>query len=561
MPLAFSLNPSRGSAAENRQRTSPNQPRSNRPFKAVGSDSSSASDNPAIKSPEGRSTKIIERRSPTSLEREKKRSIKMTDLEAQLLQLQGDLKKTKDQLISSESRKMRAQQEVQATKKQLEEFSTAEESRLFELRKISQERDRAWQSELEAIQKQHSVDSAEIQRLRMQLELVLKAQAAREKQFDEERLELEELKQDMADALSTIEDLKSRLRGSEKAEADAKALFEEAKQQLEASKGTIDTLLTDGSKLMDSFSLVVKELEESRARVKSLEEMVKSSQKLGTKELRSALGETEIMFFEEQILRIIQINYATESMEKMKIDSDQRETKLKTALESTKSEVILLKANLFDKDAEIRNLSDVNKKLQMELDREKMIQKESTLDSNIKEGLKAEATKLKEKLTDISEENEKLKLEIINREIENCKAHEEAVNDAKLARDREEAALMKLKTASEKAEENGKREAAAVEKLNKALETKSEMEAELRRVRVQAEQWRKAAEAAMAVLTVGNNNGGFLERTESLDSKSHSVAKKLMTTFPFSDDLGDDESASRKNSTTMLKRISGMWKK
>ena len=46
-----------------------------------------------------------------------------------------------------------------------------------ELRKISQDRDRAWESELEAVQKQHSMDSAtlasavnEIQKLKVQLE-------------------------------------------------------------------------------------------------------------------------------------------------------------------------------------------------------------------------------------------------------------------------------------------------------------------------------------------------------------------------------------------------------
>ena len=46
-----------------------------------------------------------------------------------------------------------------------------------ELRKISQDRDRAWESELEAVQKQNSMDSAtlasavnEIQKLKVQLE-------------------------------------------------------------------------------------------------------------------------------------------------------------------------------------------------------------------------------------------------------------------------------------------------------------------------------------------------------------------------------------------------------
>jgi hypothetical protein len=44
----------------------------------------------------------------------------------------------------------------------------------------------------------------------------------------------------------------------------------------------------------------------------------------------------------------------------------------------------------------------------------------------------------------------------------------------------------------------------------------SKMEAELRKIKVQSDQWRKAAEVAAAMLSA-RNNGNFMERTGSLD--------------------------------------------
>ncbi|XP_078435616.1 interactor of constitutive active ROPs 5-like isoform X2 [Wolffia australiana] len=129
-------------------------------------------------------------RSPAS-ELQKKRAAKVSDLETQLAQTQEELKKTKEILCSAEQDKRRAIQEAEAVKKlylalvskleekqrELVEFSASEDARIQELRRLSQERDRAWQSELQAVQRQSSVDAAalasainEIHRLRLQLE-------------------------------------------------------------------------------------------------------------------------------------------------------------------------------------------------------------------------------------------------------------------------------------------------------------------------------------------------------------------------------------------------------
>lgn len=441
--------------------------------------------------------------------------MKLSELESQLSQLQDELKKAKEQLHSSENSRKRAMQEaeearaqaaeasaqVRDSQAQLAELSSVEETRIFELRRLSQERDRSWQSELEAMQKQHEADSAalvaamgEVHRLRVQL-----AGAARA-----------DRKQEVAEALATVDELKAKLTASEQAEAQARALHEECKQQLEASRATIDSLLTDGSKLMDSFSLVVTELEESRAKLKALEEEVAETASAKAAagqsctcsdseaaELRSALEDVEARFQEEKILSTVETQCAYELMDQIKVESDLRHGKLATALASAKSEVMFLKASLFDRESELRRAQDATKKLQDDA------RTNSTADE------------LKAQLQGALQENGQLKLELRQYESEKVPAKSEADAAAEAAK-------------------------------------KGETEAELRRLRVQAEQWRKAAETAMALLTVGKGgNGKILDRGESLDGGKYAGLY---------DELDDDAAAARKNGN-VLRRISGMWKK
>ncbi|KAL5229317.1 hypothetical protein ABZP36_017582 [Zizania latifolia] len=483
--------------------------KTSRPARAAGTDS--AADRPSTKSPTGRSPKV-ERRMTMGAEREKRRPpTKVSELESQLSQLQDELKKAKELLLSTEHSKRRALQEaeearaqaaaasarVRDSEAQLAELSSAEEARILELRRLSQERDRSWQTELEAMQKQHSADSValvaamgEVHRLRVQL-----AAAARA-----------DRKQDVVEAMATIDELRVKLKASEEAGAQARALHEECKQQLEASRATIDSLLTDGSKLMDSFSLVVKELEESRAKVKVLEEEIaETTAKAGERcncsvsedgELRSELETAEARFQEERILSTVETQCAYELIDQLKTESDLRHGKLAAALESAKSDVIFLKASLFDKDSELRLALDANKKLQ----------DETRTDSA--------DNQLKEQLQGALQENGQLKLELQQYASEK----------------------VSVKTESDSAAEAAK---------------KAEMEAELRRLRVQAEQWRKAAETAMALLTVGKGgNGKVVDRSESLEGGKYAGLW---------DEL-DDDAAARKNGN-VLRRISGMWKK
>uniref|UniRef100_A0A0A9CIU1 Interactor of constitutive active ROPs 3 n=1 Tax=Arundo donax TaxID=35708 RepID=A0A0A9CIU1_ARUDO len=314
-------------------------------------------------------------------------------------------------------------------------------------------------------------------------------------------------RQDVVEALATMDGLRVKLKASEEAEAQVRAMHEECKQQLEASRATIDSLLTDGSKLMDSFGLVVKELEELRAKVKALEEeMAETSSKAAGEhcnfsgseaaELRSELEAAEARFQEEKILSTVETQCAYELMDQIKMESDLRHAKLAAALESAKSEVIFLKASLFDKDSELRRALDANKKLQAE----------TRTDST--------AAELKEQLQGALQENGQLKLELQQYESDKGSTRTPEADAAEAAK-------------------------------------KGEMETELRRLRVQAEQWRKAAETAMALLTVCKGaNGKVVERSDSWEGGKYAgLCEEL-----------DDDAAARKNGN-VLRRISGMWKK
>ncbi|KAI0508063.1 hypothetical protein KFK09_014197 [Dendrobium nobile] len=65
------------------------------------------------------------------------------------------------------------------------------------------------------------------------------------------------------------------------------------------------------------------------------------------------------------------------------------------------------------------------------------------------------------------------------------------------------------------------------------------------------DQWRKAAEAASAILTSGNDGRNIV------DSNKNSISGKL-TNLLFFDDL-DDESLKKNN--TLLRKIGEFWKK
>lgn len=602
-------------------------PRAVRQLKTATLEADSAtSSNQATRTPKERSPKVVERRSPRSPLSEKKRPSRISELESQISQLQEELKKTKDQLNFSESCKNKALQDAEESKKQLcdissklddsqeriLELSASEDSHVTEFRGVSEERERALQSELEVIQKQRSVDSAalasaldEIQRLKTELEMVAQSDAAQTKNAESANMELQSLKGNLADTLSLVENMKTQLKDCKESEAQAQALVNETLLQLGTAKATVEALRLDGMKAVEVYSSITSELHQSKERVNLLEGLVskletdlshaggnkipnpsddkdlelETGPHQKTKEanqleeelstlryeighLRSALEAAESKHREDHAESTVQIKSAYELMEQMKSASGAREAVLEAELNKARADIEDLKAHLMDKETELQGVLEENEGLSSKLENTLSLQKESTLERELKK-LREELSEVKANLMDketelqhISEENKTMKLELKKRETDKAKMNDEEVAQVEAARAAEREALTKLSFMMEEAEKSNRRAARVTEQLEAAQATSTEMEGELRRLKVQSDQWRKAAEAAAAMLSSGNN-GKFMDRTGSLDSSYDPVTGRMSS--PYAEDMDDD--MLKKKNGNMLKKIGVLWKK
>lgn len=538
-------------------------------------------------------------------------------MESQISQLQEDLKKANSELQSSESCKKQAQQDAEESKKQLlalsskleesqqhiPELCISEEARVIKLQKISQERDQAWQSELEAVQKQHSVDAAalasavdEIERLKLQLEMVAVSEADQTKHAELVNEELQSLKQNLAETLSLVANMKTELKDCKESEAQAQAQVGQTLLQLESARRTVEALSSDGMKAMEAYNSIASELDQSKARVSLLEEIVsklkadlnnvssnnelekefgEKQESMGSNEieaelytlksevkrLKSTLETAETKYHEEKIQSTVQIRSAHELVEQMRSASSQREGELEAELKKTKAGVEALKAHLMDKETELQCISEENEGLNLKLKNSLSCQREYELERELKElkehvaDLKAHLMDKETELQSISEENEVLRVKVNKTDTDKSKAHDEVVAEMEAARCAEREALMKLGIVMEEADKSSKRVARVTEQLEAAQAASAELEAELRRLKVQSDQWRKAAEAAAAILSSGN--GKLMERTVSMDSNYNHVAGKLGS--PYSEDMDDD--MLKKKNGNMLKKIGVFWKK
>ncbi|CAJ1968469.1 unnamed protein product [Sphenostylis stenocarpa] len=608
-------------------RKCPASPQTARKLKTPGSDTDSVSSSPkpGSKTPKNKSPKVAERKSPRSPISEKKRPSRVQELESQLVHLEEDLKRTKDQLNSSESWKKKAQQEAEEAKKQVSaiskeleesqqqllELSASEEERLQELRKISQDRDRAWQSELEAVQKQHSMDSTalvsamnEIQKLKIQLERVRESEAVHISNAESDNAEIEDLKMELDEALALVEKLKNEVSDCKESESRALEVVGKTQMQLEAANKTVEAFQLEGVQASEAYKSLALELEQSRVQVKSLEELVRKLQadlvdganknmsgpvnevehelapknveneeicqlkaelvsaKSEAAQLKSALDVSEVRYQEEYIHSTLQIRSAFEQLEHVKSESSQKQAALNVELKKAKADMEELRERLMDKESQLQGLSEENEVLMSRIKQNQPSETESESMVELKK-LDADMAELKERLLDretelqnVTEENNALKMEIKRVELEKSKIPEEAVASAEAARTAEREALMKLGYITEEADKSNRRVEQVTEQLDATQAANSELEAELRRLKVQSDQWRKAAEAAAAMISTGNN-GKFVERTGSLDSSYNSINAKMSS--PYSEDT-DDDSPKKKN-TNMLKKIGVLWKK
>ncbi|XP_024013830.1 interactor of constitutive active ROPs 5 isoform X2 [Eutrema salsugineum] len=242
-----------------------------------------------------------DRRSPRIPLNEKKRTGRIPELESQISQLQDELKKAKEELNRSEALKKEAQEEAEETKQQLMEINASEDSRIEELRKLSQERDKTWQSELEAMQRQHGMDSAALS------SAINEVQKLKSKLFESE---------------SELEQSKFETKSLEKL---VRQLEEERRSSRDSSSSSMEV-----EKLKEAMNLARNEISQ----------------------LKSAVEVAETRYQEEYIQSTLQIRNAYEQTEAVKSRYSQRETELVEELKRTKAEVEVLRKGLVDEKKE-----------------------------------------------------------------------------------------------------------------------------------------------------------------------------------------------------------------
>ncbi|XP_023544325.1 interactor of constitutive active ROPs 2, chloroplastic-like [Cucurbita pepo subsp. pepo] len=571
------------------------KPRPTRQLKASGSDSVSASGSPLppSKMTKERSPRPVVTKSVQSSVLEKKRPNRVSTMESQIAQLQDELKKAKDQLNSAELGRRRAKEEAEEGRQQLEamsleleesrqqllELSASEDERIQELRKISQDRDRAWQSELEALQKQHLMDSAalgaamnENQKLKLQLERIAGMEVNHSRHAESAQAEIHSLRIELKETLSLVEELKSKLCEYEDSEAQSLEDQKKTQMELETANETIETLRSEGTNAMKAFSSVSLELEQSKEKVASLEALVskyqvdlaeidkkhledqsenKNSEKdeeeteyinqLKTElncvrsemgQLKLALDAADRRYQDEYLRSTIQIRSSYEELESVRSESRLREAAFEAELVRAKAQIEQLRTDLEDKEAQLLSIAKEKETSNMN-QRSKESERESDDNTEQLKKLEADIEELKASLLDketelqgIIEENDMLRVDIQKMETGRKMANGETTD---LEEPANEETLNKLGSVNEN----------------------SEMEAELRRLRVQLEQWRKAAEAAAAMLSPGK------------DGKLVDISGPIDSNYPhgslYSEEL-DDDSPKKKN-INMLKKIGVLWKK
>ncbi|XP_019433286.1 PREDICTED: interactor of constitutive active ROPs 2, chloroplastic-like isoform X2 [Lupinus angustifolius] len=434
----------------------------------------------------------------------------------------------------------------------------------------------------------------EIQKLKIQLERACESEATQTYNVESAHAEIQDLKMELAETLSIVEKLKNEASGCKESESKALEVVSKMEMQLETANKTVETLRLDGIKATEAYESLALELEQSRAQAKSYEGLVNklqadlasaanknilgptnekgltreneeinhlkselNSAKSEVGQLKSALDVAQVRYHEEYIQNTLQIRCAFEHLERAKSESGQREAELYEELRRAKADIEELRENLLDKESQLLSISEEKGVLNSRIEENPCSEREYELVMELKT-LDDDISELKEKLLDretqlqnITTENGMLKMEM-KKDLGKSKTADEA--DSATAAEQE--ALEKLGCTTEEANEINRRVARVNEQLDAAQAANSELEAELRRLKVQSDQWRKAAEAAASMLSPGNN-GKFVERNGLLDSSFNSVTGKVNS--PYSEDM-DDDSPKKKN-TNMLKKIGVLWKK
>lgn len=521
---------------------------------------------------------------------QKKCQNKISELESQISVLQKDLKKAKEQLHSSKSRKDRARvdAEVSSAPSNVKEHrpSSLEQGHPKELQKRAQEDDQSLHSASEVTEKSETVDSVTLamvnvtQQLKLKLQVVDESKAFQTKHAKSANEKHSQLKNLLSEIHSLMASMKNQLQDCEVSETQVQALISETAVQLETAKEMAELLGFDSTRAFEDWNSVTSELDESREHVNLLETLVrkleptlanaKAFETPEDKTRESELFEADFCSLQSEVERLKSALEAAEAeyrepkfaidAKHVKSDTNVREVELKKELEKSRVEIDEFKVKLVDRETELRSITEENLELSCKLEKSLSSHRVYELEKEL-EDLKNCIADLKTNLLDketefqsISEENEMLISEISKRGTIKTNLKDETTTDLVTSTTIERDPQVKLGIISEESDRSTSRKSVGVTELETAQAANAEMEMELRRLKVQSEQWRKAAEAAAAMI---GSNGEVVGRTGSMDSNYNAITGKI---GPLYTEDSDDDVLKKKN-VNVLKKIGVLWKK
>lgn len=174
------------------------------------------------------------------------------------------------------------------------------------------------------------------------------------------------------------------------------------------------------------------------------------------------------------------------------------------------------------------------------------------------ERMRAVMEEKEKEIRGVIEENEILKKQL-----------DEAKSEVELARMREEEMISKVNQLGQDLEVSRENESQLKEKLADAEASKELLEIEMKKMKVQTEQWRKAADAAASVLAGGvDKKGRISDRCVSMDNHFNSIFEAPPITgfggYLGSPGAGDDEDDSfggGKKKGSGIRMLGDLWKK
>ncbi|XP_042424322.1 interactor of constitutive active ROPs 4-like isoform X2 [Zingiber officinale] len=149
------------------------------------------------------------------------------------------------------------------------------------------------------------------------------------------------------------------------------------------------------------------------------------------------------------------------------------------------------------------------------------------------------------------------------------RAEEEAKQIADSARSKQEEITAKLNSMAEQLKESKTKEKQLAAQLETAEGAKATLEMELKRLKVQTEQWRKAAEAAAEALATGDAVGGdemggrkVAERCRSMDKHVGGGGYGIWgSPLTDGDDVDDEDGGGGRKKGTGVRMFGNLWKK